>query len=138
MHEKAQQKSTNVIDAAVGSRIRRQRKIREMTQTALATRLGITFQQVQKYENGTNRVGSSRLQDIANILNVPVSHFFEDGFTAPPRVPKMTADDAVLRFLVSEEGLALNRAFQRVKDPKLRRKIVSLIRALANDHSMQP
>lgn len=79
MFHKRQLKTPDVIDVYVGSRIRLQRKLNGISQTALAEGLGITFQQVQKYEKGTNRVGSSRLQAIANILGVPVSFFFEEG-----------------------------------------------------------
>ena len=72
-------KQPNQIDIDVGNKIRLRRRLTGMSQTALGTALGITFQQVQKYEKGTNRVGASRLSDMARILGVPVSYFFEDG-----------------------------------------------------------
>ncbi|MEM6463159.1 MAG: helix-turn-helix domain-containing protein, partial [Pseudomonadota bacterium] len=108
-----------------------------MSQEKLGESLGITFQQIQKYEKGTNRVGASRLQNISSILNVPVAFFFEDA-PGDPSTGKSSASDAsssnyVVDFLSSSEGLQLNRAFVRIKDPKVRRKLVDLVKALAAD-----
>ena len=102
-----------------------------MSQTNLAEALGITFQQVQKYEKGTNRVGASRLQALANALNVPVSHFFDAGETKGLS-PDAEEEGAMASFFGTPEGLELNRAFVRIKDANVRRKIVGLIKALAN------
>lgn len=129
-------KKPNPIDVHVGSRIRLRRNMLGMSQEKLGENLGITFQQIQKYEKGTNRVGASRLQAIASILSVPVSFFFED---APGREigdAKGLAEDAttfVVDFLNSTEGIQLNRAFARISQPKVRRKIIDLVKALAEE-----
>jgi transcriptional regulator with XRE-family HTH domain len=111
-----------------------------MSQEKLGESLGITFQQIQKYEKGTNRIGASRLQHIARVLSVPVSYFFED---APGQVEAGTAvglaetsASFVVDFLSSAEGLQLNRAFIRVKDPKVRRRIIDLVRAMAGEEEV--
>jgi transcriptional regulator with XRE-family HTH domain len=125
-------KSPNPIDIHVGSRVRLRRMMLGMSQERLGDSLGITFQQIQKYEKGTNRVGASRLQHIATVLKVPVSFFFEDA----PGTPDGTAGFAeqphsyVVDFLSSSEGLALNRAFVRIKDSKIRRRVVDLVQSL--------
>ena len=131
-------KHPNPIDIHVGSRIRLRRTMLGMSQEKLGESLGITFQQVQKYEKGTNRVGASRLQNIAGILNVPVSFFFEDapGDSAPAGMQENAAT-YVVNFLSSSEGLQLNRAFVRIADPKIRRRIIDLVRSLADDESSE-
>ncbi|MBB5276227.1 transcriptional regulator with XRE-family HTH domain [Rhizobium rosettiformans] len=106
-----------------------------MSQEKLGESLGITFQQIQKYEKGTNRVGASRLQNISNILTVPVSFFFEDAPGEQPAnstgMAEASSSNYVVDFLSSSEGLQLNRAFVKIADPKVRRKIVDLVKALA-------
>ncbi len=130
-------KKPNPIDIHVGSRIRLRRTMLGMSQEKLGESLGITFQQIQKYEKGTNRVGASRLQNIASILNVPVSFFFED---APGEhqgdqggFAEANSSSYVVDFLSSSEGLQLNRAFVKIADPKIRRKLVDLVKSLANE-----
>lgn len=129
-------KAPNPIDKHVGSRVRMRRMMLSMSQEKLGDALGLTFQQVQKYEKGTNRIGASRLQNIATVLSVPVGFFF-DG--APGQGSNGTADSKsgsyVVDFLSSSEGLQLNRAFVRISDSKVRRRIVDLVRALAGDGS---
>lgn len=128
-------KKPNPIDIHVGSRIRLRRTMLGMSQEKLGESLGITFQQIQKYEKGTNRVGASRLQNISGILNVPVSFFFEDAPGAEPTSASGSAEASssnyVVDFLSSSEGLQLNRAFVKINDPKVRRRIVDLVKALA-------
>jgi len=128
-------KKPNPIDIHVGSRVRLRRNMLGMSQEKLGESLGITFQQIQKYEKGTNRVGASRLQAIASILGVPVSFFFDDapgGGTGPgPGFAEDGSTSFVVDFLNSSEGLQLNRAFVKIADPKIRRKIVDLVKALA-------
>ncbi|MBB4193570.1 transcriptional regulator with XRE-family HTH domain [Rhizobium aethiopicum] len=106
-----------------------------MSQEKLGESLGITFQQIQKYEKGTNRVGASRLQNISSILNVPVSFFFEDApgehAGAAGGMAEASSSNYVVDFLSSSEGLQLNRAFVKISDPKVRRKVVELVKALA-------
>ncbi len=129
-------KKPNPIDIHVGSRIRLRRTMLGMSQEKLGEALGITFQQIQKYEKGTNRVGASRLQNISTILNVPVSFFFEDAPGEQAAVGSSGFSEAassnyVVDFLSSSEGLQLNRAFVKINDPKVRRKVVDLVKALS-------
>ncbi|GAB5462443.1 MULTISPECIES: helix-turn-helix domain-containing protein [Hoeflea] len=130
-------KKPNPIDIHVGSRIRLRRTMLGMSQEKLGEALGITFQQIQKYEKGTNRVGASRLQNISTILNVPVSFFFEDApgdpSTAQPGMAEANSSNYVVDFLSSSEGLQLNRAFIKIPDPKVRRKLVDLVKSLASE-----
>lgn len=133
-------KSPNPIDAHVGARVRMRRVLINMSQEKLGERLGLTFQQVQKYEKGTNRIGASRLQQISEILSVPVSYFFEG---APQRIGDATTPGGgfsearsstyVVDFLSTTDGLQLNKAFIRIQDQKVRRKIVELVKALAGE-----
>jgi len=128
-------KKPNPIDIHVGSRIRLRRTMLGMSQEKLGESLGITFQQIQKYEKGTNRVGASRLQNISSILNVPVAFFFEDApgdhADAQTGLAEASSSNYVVDFLSSSEGLQLNRAFVKITDPKVRRKLVDLVKALA-------
>jgi transcriptional regulator with XRE-family HTH domain len=128
-------KKPNPIDIHVGSRIRLRRTMLGMSQEKLGESLGITFQQIQKYEKGTNRVGASRLQNISGILNVPVSFFFEDApgdhTVSATCMAEASSSNYVVDFLSSSEGLQLNRAFVKINDPKVRRRIVDLVKALA-------
>jgi transcriptional regulator with XRE-family HTH domain len=130
-------KSPNLIDGHVGARVRMRRVLVGMSQEKLGERLGLTFQQVQKYEKGTNRIGASRLQQISDILGVPVSFFFEGAPTRSPTAPGGFAESIssthVVDFLSTTEGLHLNKAFVRIQDARTRRKIVELVRAIAGD-----
>jgi transcriptional regulator with XRE-family HTH domain len=129
-------KKPNPIDVHVGSRIRLRRNMLGLSQEKLGELLGITFQQIQKYEKGSNRVGASRLQAIASILNVSVGFFFED---APGKAPSEngfaegSSADYVVDFLSTTEGLQLNRAFVRISDAKVRKRIVDLVKVLAEE-----
>src|SRR2546430_4953292 len=110
----AAKKAPNPIDKHVGSRVRMRRMMLAMSQEKLDDSLGLTFQQVQKYEKGTNRIGASRLQQISHILQVPVSFFFEG---APTSNPDAASNDKNLSpaflsdFLATSEGLSLTKAF---------------------------
>jgi transcriptional regulator with XRE-family HTH domain len=130
-------KKPNPVDIHVGGRIRLRRNMLGMSQEKLGESLGITFQQIQKYEKGSNRVGASRLQAIAGILSVPVSFFFEDAPGQEAHGAKGLAEEGspsfVVDFLNSAEGLQLNRAFVRISDVKVRRRIIDLVKALAAD-----
>jgi transcriptional regulator with XRE-family HTH domain len=126
-------KSPNSTDKHVGSRVRMRRMMLEMTQTQLGNDIGLTFQQVQKYEKGTNRIGAGRLHEISRILQVPISFFFE-GSPHEPGAPVET-DGApvptyVTDFLATSDGLALTKAFMQIKDANLRRRIVSLVQEI--------
>ena len=135
--EKENKKKPNPTDIHVGSRIRLRRNMLGMSQEKLGEHLGITFQQIQKYEKGTNRVGASRLQAIASIMGVAVGFFFEDMPGAEGAAPAGFSEDAsttlAVEFSTSSEGLQLNRAFVRISDPKVRRKIIELVRTLSSD-----
>lgn len=130
-------KKPNPIDVHVGSRIRLRRNMLGLSQEKLGENLGITFQQIQKYEKGTNRVGASRLQAISSVLNVPVSFFFEDApGSGTPSASGFAEDNEatyVVDFLSSNEGVQLTRAFTKISDPKVRRKIIDLVKSLAAD-----
>ena len=128
-------KAPNPVDKYVGSRVRMRRIMLGMSQEKLGEALGLTFQQVQKYEKGTNRVGASRLQQISEVLQVPVSFLFDGGpsgainggVSVEGASPAYIAD-----FLATSEGLALTRAFTRIPDSKLRRSIVDLVEQIAD------
>jgi len=127
-------KAPNPIDKHVGSRVRMRRMMLSMSQEKLGDALGLTFQQVQKYEKGTNRIGASRLQQISNILQVPVEFFFEGAphLGGAARVDGDAPSPAyVSDFLASSDGLALTKAFMRISDAKLRRRIVDLVEQIA-------
>src|SRR5580693_5234059 len=126
-------KAPNPIDKHVGSRVRMRRMMLSMSQEKLGDALSLTFQQVQKNEKGMNRIGASRLQQISNVLQVPVSFFFED-----PRGPlgrtgaqKVHSPDYVSDFLTTTDGLALTKAFMQIKNLTLRRRIVQLVQQIA-------
>jgi transcriptional regulator with XRE-family HTH domain len=128
-------KSPNPTDRHVGKRVRMRRKMLSMSQTNLGTALGLTFQQVQKYEKGTNRIGAGRLQQMAHVLQVPVSFFFEDplkpsrGSIARQKHSPVYVDD----FLSTTDGLALTKAFMRIRDPRVRRGIVKLVEEIVGE-----
>jgi transcriptional regulator with XRE-family HTH domain len=129
-------KSPNPIDRHVGARLRLRRVQNGLSQEKLGDALGITFQQIQKYEKGTNRIGASRLQLAAKILDVPVNYFFEgaDPTNEQPSDPvEASPGDAAVLFARTEEGAQLINAFQRIKEPKLRKKILDLIGAMATE-----
>ena len=127
-------KAPNPIDKHVGSRVRMRRMMLGMSQEKLGDALGLTFQQIQKYEKGTNRVGASRIQQISEILQVPVSFLFEggpSGTTSAESFREGTSPAYVSDFLATSEGLALTRAFTRITDAKLRRSIVEMVEQIA-------
>lgn len=127
-------KAPNPIDRHVGSRVRMRRMMMGMSQERLGDSLGLTFQQVQKYEKGTNRIGASRLQQIAEILQVPVAFFFDGAPGQHAREAgfgEAAAPSYVSDFLATSDGLALSRAFVQIKNSKLRRRIVDLVESIA-------
>jgi transcriptional regulator with XRE-family HTH domain len=142
----APRKQPNPIDVHVGSRLKHRRTSIGMTQEKLGEKLGVTFQQVQKYEKGTNRIGASRLQEISRILDVPVSYFFED---AREKAEEPSAADGMMRLGFAEdapavqfavpsaapsEAHALARAFSQINDARIRRRIIDLVETLADAH----
>ena len=126
-------KPPNPVDRHVGSRVRMRRIMLGMSQEKLGEGLGLTFQQIQKYEKGTNRIGASRIQQISAILQVPVSFLFEGvpgGAVNAEGVSDAPSPAYVADFLATSEGLALIRAFTNVPDIKLRRAIVDLVQQI--------
>ena len=139
----------NPIDIHVGHRLRLRRTLLGMSQERLAHLLGLTFQQIQKYERGVNRIGSSRLYELGQILHVPVSFFFDampesDGdraqdLLAPGLAPGLAEEPATFTFdddrdlaLDKRETLELVRAYNRIPDPAVRKRLFELAKALAN------
>lgn len=130
-------KKPNPVDTHVGSRVRLRRMLLGMSQERLGDSMGLTFQQVQKYEKGINRIGASRLFQISRILDVPVQFFFEEapniGDVRPARgMAEADSESFILDFLNTREGLELNRAFVKIRDPKVRKSVVDLTRALSS------
>ena len=127
-------KQANPIDAQVGNRVRLRRMLIGMSQERLGELLGLTFQQVQKYEKGVNRIGAGRLFEVSRILGVNIDYFYEgvnnqlaggfaDSASSPP----------VMEFVSSGEGLQLSLAFMKIKDPKLRKRVLELVKQLSDD-----
>ena len=131
-------KAPNPIDKHVGGRVRMRRMMLSMSQEKLGDALGLTFQQVQKYEKGTNRIGASRLQQISLILQVPVSFFFEGAPPPPGGVQgfgEAASPEYVQSTLSTSDGLALVKAFAQIKNAKLRRRLVDLIEEMAGEEN---
>jgi transcriptional regulator with XRE-family HTH domain len=130
-------KGRNAIDTHVGNRVRMRRLMLDLTQVRLANALGLTFQQVQKYEKGTNRISASRLHQLSHILRVPVPFFFEGTpgeIHLPDRPeggPSIASD--VGAFLSTSDGIALVRAYTRIEHPKIRRAIVALVEQIVTE-----
>jgi transcriptional regulator with XRE-family HTH domain len=128
-------KQANPVDIQVGNRVRIRRMLIGMSQERLGELLSLTFQQVQKYEKGVNRIGAGRLFDVSRILGVPIDYFYEgidtqlaaqEGFaeeSAPP----------VMEFVSSGEGLQLSLAFMKIKDAKVRKRVLDLVKSLAEE-----
>ena len=127
-------KKSNPIDMHVGSRVRMRRLLIGLSQEKLGKRMGLTFQQIQKYEKGVNRIGASRLFELSQILEVPVQFFFEGapvgsnatrGGLAEP-----DSESFLYEFLNTRDGLELNRAFVKIADAQVRRSVVDLVRSI--------
>lgn len=133
----------NPMDIHVGSRVRLRRMVIGMSQEKLGEKMGLTFQQIQKYEKGTNRIGASRLHQLSMIMDVPVGFFFEDApahanrhVMAATGFAESKTEAFLLDFLNSRDGLELNRAFVKITDPKVRKRVVELVRALSEETSV--
>ncbi|MEA2888117.1 MAG: hypothetical protein QOD11_2477 [Bradyrhizobium sp.] len=122
-------KSPNPIDIHVGERMRMARTERKISRITLGEAIGLTDQQIQKYETGINRIGASRLQHICTVLEIPVAYLFEGALGSPPAKGGMPED--VVDFMESEEGMRLVAAFERITDRKMRRGIVRLTDQIA-------
>ena len=131
-------KKPNPIDIHVGSRVRLRRMLLSMSQEKLGDQMGLTFQQIQKYEKGTNRIGASRLHHISQILEVPVQFFFDDapliaGQTEGGGMSEPKMENFLYEFISTRDGLELIRAFVSIQDPKIRKRVVDLVRTLSNE-----
>jgi transcriptional regulator with XRE-family HTH domain len=120
-------KAPNQIDRHLGNTIRMRRIMIGLTQEGLAEALGISFQQIQRYERGLSRISASRLQHLANILQVPIEFFF-DGVSET----KGAQSDVIAQFLATSEGLSLIKAFTIIQKPRLKRRIVDLVESIAD------
>ena len=127
-------KSTNTVDKEIGSRVRMRRMLIGMSQEKLGEMLGLTFQQVQKYEKGTNRISVSRLLDISNVLGVGI-HYFYEGLTGGKAAgfAEDISPPYVNDFMSLPEGLQLMRAFMQIKSNKVRRGIVQLVSTIGTE-----
>ncbi len=129
----------NPIDSHVGSRVRLRRMLLGMSQEKLGEHLGLTFQQVQKYEKGVNRIGASRLFDLSQVLGVPIQFFYDEApysqaaAAAAPGFGERPTESYVVDFLSTRDGLELNKAFVRIEDPRVRRSLIELVRTLAGE-----
>jgi len=134
-------RSPNPVDIHVGARVRLRRKILRLSQEKLGDELGVTFQQVQKYERGANRVGASRLWKLSEVLDVPVSFFYDGlsteygGQSDSPALLSESPDQSpvVYDFINSTDGVSLAKAILKIKNKAVRRQILELARALG-DH----
>lgn len=129
-------KQANPVDIQVGNRVRIRRMLIGMSQERLGELLGLTFQQVQKYEKGVNRIGAGRLFDVSRILGVPIDYFYEgvalggqEGFAEDGGTPP------VMEFVSSGEGLQLSLAFMKIKDSKVRKRVLDLVKSLAEEEA---
>lgn len=129
-------RSPGTIDHYVGSRVKMRRRLIGMSQEKLAEQIGVAFQQVQKYEKGTNRIGASRLMKIAEVLGVAPAYFFQqegdltDGENGEGQ-ENLAVSKALSEFLSTKEGMALNRAFSKISDAGVRARLVALVKSIA-------
>lgn len=135
----AGKKSPNPVDIHVGSRVRLRRMLVGLSQEKLGQSMGLTFQQIQKYEKGVNRIGASRLYDLSQILKVPVGFFYEgmnqsDG-SANTGMAEENTEAFLYEFLNTRDGLELNRAFVKVSDANIRKSVIDLVRSLGRSAS---
>jgi transcriptional regulator with XRE-family HTH domain len=129
-------KQVNPIDIQVGNRVRIRRMLIGMSQERLGDLLGLTFQQVQKYEKGVNRIGAGRLFEVSRILNVPVDFFYE-GVNAIPAGASEAESAPVMEFVSSGEGLQLSLAFMKIRDTKVRKRVLDLVKSLAEEEEQK-
>jgi transcriptional regulator with XRE-family HTH domain len=132
-------KTPNPVDQHVGRRVRMRRKMLEISQQKLGDALGLTFQQVQKYEKGTNRIGASRMQQLSQILEVPVAFFYEGAPSASVQsiasasaLMNAPSPAIVTEFLSSPNGVALTRAFLKLGNERVQRRVVALVEEMAD------
>jgi transcriptional regulator with XRE-family HTH domain len=133
-------KQANPIDAQVGNRVRIRRMLIGMSQEKLGDLLGLTFQQVQKYEKGVNRIGAGRLFEVSQILGVPIDFFYEGVGAHTEQRPGVSESESappVMEFVSSGEGLQLSLAFMKIKDPKVRKRVLDLVKSLSQEENSE-
>jgi len=135
LEKRVPKKQANPIDVQVGNRVRIRRMLIGMSQERLGDLLGLTFQQVQKYEKGVNRIGAGRLFEMSRILNVPVDFFYEGVNAAPAHPGEEGQGPPVMEFVSSGEGLQLSLAFMKIKDAKVRKRVLDLVKSLAEEEA---
>ena len=121
------------VDVYVGSRLRLRRILLGMSQQKLSDALGVTFQQLQKYENGSNRISASRLYQLSRLLGVPISFFFSDyseGASPQPQAEQQVAEEMTHPEMSRRETLVLVRSYYKIKDPSVRQQLLDLLRSL--------
>lgn len=126
--------SPHPVDTHVGKRLRLRRTLLGLSQEAVGSAIGVTFQQVQKYERGINRMGASRLYDFSKLLNIPVSYFFEgfQGAEGQKTATGMAEESSEFEHDIStsREMMELTRAFNTIKDPQVRKRVLELVKSL--------
>jgi transcriptional regulator with XRE-family HTH domain len=133
-------KQANPIDIQVGNRVRIRRMLVGMSQEKLGDMLGLTFQQVQKYEKGVNRIGAGRLFEVSRILGVPIDFFYEGvsgQLSGQPGFAEPEGSPPVMEFVSSGEGLQLSLAFMKIKDGKVRKRVLDLVKSLAEEEEQK-
>ena len=138
------EKKPHPIDVHVGGRVRLRRTMLGMSQDKLGEALGLTFQQIQKYEKGVNRIGASRLFEISKILDIPIQFLFDDfdtltgaSYGFAENGPE-TDSAPLMEFLSSAEGVQLCKHFVDIKDPRVRRRVIDLVKTLAQAPLQDP
>ncbi len=127
------------IDVHVGGRVRLRRMVLGMSQDALGKALGLTFQQVQKYEKGANRIGAGRLMQLSELLDVPIQFFYDDYDTPIGAVgfaENGNDADPFMELLHSQEGVELCRHYASIDDPKVRKRVLELVRSIAETETV--
>jgi len=122
------------VDVHVGSRVKLRRMILGLSQESLGKSLGLTFQQIQKYEKGVNRIGASRIYELSRLLDVPVQFFYDefDGSrVSTPGFAEAEAGEPVMNLVNSPEGVQLCRYFSSIKDPQVKKRVLDLVRSIA-------
>jgi len=139
----ADEKKPHPIDTHVGGRVRLRRTMLGMSQDKLADSLGLTFQQIQKYEKGVNRIGASRVFEISRVLGVPIQFFYDDYDADTGRsygFAEAGPDDgaAMMELLSTPEGVQLCKHFASIRDPKIRKRVLELVKSLSDGEGLAP
>ena len=136
---KAGEEGPHPVDVHVGARVKLRRMILGLSQETIGRKLGLTFQQIQKYEKGVNRIGASRIFELAQLLDVPIQYFYEDYGDAPIGgalgLAEPDSGEAFMQLVNSPEGVELCRHFAEIKDPKVKKRVLDLVKTIAETES---